>query len=341
LELKYLPVIESALNPKAVSRAGATGLWQFMLETGKRYGLKVNSLVDERRDPVKASYAAARYLRDLYKIFGDWNLVIASYNAGPERINKAIHRAGGETDYWKIYPYLPKETRGYVPAFIAANYVMTYYCDHNICPMETDLPAKSDTILVDRDIHLSQIANVIDIDIDLLKELNPQYRKDLINGRSGLTDVRLPAQYLGVFIDMQDSICNYNADQLIAKRAEVAIEDAPTPTRSSSYRSSRSYSDNNSYSRHSRSSRHRDNNVSTYNSRGKGKHKGREDNEEKGKGKGKKKKGRNAEPSSVTVKKGESLDKIAKKNHTTVSELKKKNKIKGDKIKPGQKIKVK
>lgn len=341
LELKYLPVIESALNPKAVSRAGATGLWQFMLETGKRYGLKVNSLVDERRDPVKASYAAARYLRDLYKIFGDWNLVIASYNAGPERINKAIHRAGGETDYWKIYPYLPKETRGYVPAFIAANYVMTYYCDHNICPMETDLPAKSDTILVDRDIHLSQIANVIDIDIDLLKELNPQYRKDLINGRSGLTDVRLPAQYLGVFIDMQDSICNYNADQLIVKRAEVAIEDAPTPTRSSSYHSSRSYSDNNSYSRHSRSSRHRDNNVSTYNSRGKEKHKGREDNGEKGKGKGKKKKGRNAEPSSVTVKKGESLDKIAKKNHTTVSELKKKNKIKGDKIKPGQKIKVK
>ncbi|MBR4368594.1 MAG: transglycosylase SLT domain-containing protein [Prevotella sp.] len=341
LELKYLPVIESALNPKAVSRVGATGLWQFMLETGKRYGLKVNSLVDERRDPVKASDAAARYLRDLYKIFGDWNLVIASYNAGPERINKAIHRAGGETDYWKIYPYLPKETRGYVPAFIAANYVMTYYCDHNICPMETDLPAKSDTILVDRDIHLSQIANVIDIDLDLLKELNPQYRKDLINGRSGLTDVRLPAQYLGVFIDMQDSICNYNADQLIAKRAEVAIEESSAPTKSSSYRSSRSYSDNNSYSRSSRSSRHRESYATTYNSKGKGRHKGREEKEERGKGKGKKKKGRNAEPSAVTVQKGESLDKIAKKNHTTVKELKKKNNIKGDKIKPGQKIKVK
>ena len=310
-------------------------------ETGKRYGLKVNSLVDERRDPVKASYAAARYLRDLYKIFGDWNLVIASYNAGPERINKAIHRAGGETDYWKIYPYLPKETRGYVPAFIAANYVMNYYCDHNICPMETDLPAKSDTILVDRDIHLSQIANVIDIDLDLLKELNPQYRKDLINGRSGLTDVRLPAQYLGVFIDMQDSICNYNADQLIAKRAEVAIEESSAPTKSSSYRSSRSYSDSNSYSRSSRNSRHRESYATTYNSKGKGRHKGREEKEERGKGKGKKKKGRNAEPSAVTVQKGESLDKIAKKNHTTVKELKKKNNIKGDKIKPGQKIKVK
>ena len=131
LELKYLPIIESALNPKAVSRVGATGLWQFMLTTGKQYGLQVNSLVDERRDPVKSSYAAARYLSDLYNIFGDWNLVIAAYNCGPANINKAIHRANGEKDYWQIYPYLPKETRGYVPAFIAANYIMTYYSQHN------------------------------------------------------------------------------------------------------------------------------------------------------------------------------------------------------------------
>ena len=121
LELKYLPVIESALNPTAVSRVGATGLWQFMLATGKRYGLKVNSLVDERRDPVKASYAAAHYLSDLYKIYDDWNLVIAAYNCGPDKVNQAIHRAKGNADYWNIYPYLPKETRGYVPAFIAAN----------------------------------------------------------------------------------------------------------------------------------------------------------------------------------------------------------------------------
>ena len=132
LELKYLPVIESALNPKAVSRVGATGLWQFMLTTGKQYGLNVNSLVDERRDPVKSSYAAAHYLSDLYKIYGDWNLVIAAYNCGPDNINKAIHRSKGVRDYWQIYPYLPKETRGYVPAFVAANYIMTYYCEHNI-----------------------------------------------------------------------------------------------------------------------------------------------------------------------------------------------------------------
>ena len=173
LELKYLPIIESALNPKAVSRVGATGLWQFMLTTGKQYGLQVNSLVDERRDPVKSSYAAARYLSDLYKVFGDWNLVIAAYNCGPANINKAIHRANGEKDYWQIYPYLPKETRGYVPAFIAANYIMTYYSQHNICPMTTRLPAQTDTIMVNRNIHLEQVAEVVGINIDLLRSLNP------------------------------------------------------------------------------------------------------------------------------------------------------------------------
>ena len=135
LELKYLPIIESALNPSAVSHAGAVGLWQFMITTGKQYGLEVTSLIDERRDPVKASYAAARYLRDLYDIFGDWSLAIAGYNCGPNNITKAIKRAGGIKDYWTIYPYLPAETRGYVPAFIAANYIMNYYCDHNICPV--------------------------------------------------------------------------------------------------------------------------------------------------------------------------------------------------------------
>ena len=140
LELKYLPIIESALNPKAVSHVGATGLWQFMLATGKQYGLEVNSLVDERCDIVKSSYAAAHYLSDLYRIFGDWNLVIAAYNAGPDNINKAIHRAKGERDYWKIYPYLPRETRGSEPAVIAATYIMTYSCEHNLCPMTATLP---------------------------------------------------------------------------------------------------------------------------------------------------------------------------------------------------------
>ncbi len=225
LELKYLPVIESALNPTAVSRVGATGLWQFMLVTGKHYGLTVNSLIDERRDPVKSSYAAAHYLSDLYKIFGDWNLVIASYNCGPDQVNKAIHRSKGERDYWQIYPYLPKETRGYVPAFIAANYIMTYYCEHNICPMTTRLPAKTDTVMLGRNVHFEQIAAVCNIDIEQLRSLNPAYRRDMIPGQTAMSPVRLPQTEVGKFLNNEDSIYSYRADELFAKRTEVEVND--------------------------------------------------------------------------------------------------------------------
>ena len=229
LELKYLPIIESALNPKAVSRVGATGLWQFMIGTGKQYGLQVNSHVDERRDPVKSSYAAARYLSDLYKVFGDWNLVIAAYNCGPENINKAIHRAKGEKDYWRIYPYLPKETRGYVPAFIAANYIMTYYSQHNICPMTTRLPAKSDTVMISKNVHLEQVAEVVGINIDLLRSLNPMYRRDVIPGASEPLPLRLPLTEVSKFIDMEDSVYTYKVDELLNKRSEVEVrDDVPT-----------------------------------------------------------------------------------------------------------------
>ena len=229
LELKYLPVIESALNPKAVSRVGATGLWQFMLVTGKQYGLEVNSLVDERRDPVKASYAAAHYLSDLYKVFGDWSLVIASYNCGPGNINKAIHRAGGVKDYWQIYPYLPRETRGYVPAFIAANYVMTYYSAHNICALRTKLPLKTDTVVVNRNVHLQQIAAVLDLDLDMLRTLNPEYRRDVVPGLTKPSAIKLSQNDVTRFIDNQDSIYNYNASELLSKRDEVAVpDDLPT-----------------------------------------------------------------------------------------------------------------
>lgn len=237
LELKYLPIIESALNPKAVSRVGATGLWQFMLSTGKQYGLNVNSLVDERRDPQRASLAAARYLRDLYKIFGDWNLVIAAYNCGPENINKAIHRAQAANkdsvanvkDYWNIYPYLPKETRGYVPAFIAANYIMTYYSLHNICPMNTRLPAKSDTVMVQRNVHLEQVAEVVGINIDLLRSLNPMYRRDVVPGATAPSPLRLPQTEVGKFIDLEDSVYNYKASELLSNRLEVEVnDDVPT-----------------------------------------------------------------------------------------------------------------
>ena len=252
LELKYLPVIESALNPKATSHAGAAGLWQFMVATGKQYGLEVNSLVDERRDTIKSSYAAAQYLKDLYKIFNDWSLVIAAYNCGPENINKAIHRAGGEADYWKIYPYLPRETRGYVPAFIAANYVMNYYCEHNICPMRTTLPAKTDTIIVNRDVHFKQIADVCGIDIEELRTLNPQYRRDIVNGSNKPSVVRMPATVTNTFIANEDSIYNYQTEALFARRSLVEVD----RTSSSSY-TRKSSTKRKSYSKKRRSRRSR------------------------------------------------------------------------------------
>lgn len=306
LELKYLPVIESALNPTAVSRVGATGLWQFMIGTGKRYGLEVNSLIDERRDPVKSSYAAAHYLSDLYKIFDDWSLVIAAYNCGPDKVNKAIHRAKGSADYWNIYPYLPKETRGYVPAFIAANYIMNYYCDHNICPMVTELPLKTDTVVVNKDLHLEQIAQVLNINIQHLRNLNPQYRRDIVNGLNKPMTVRLPATLIGSFIDQEDSIYNFKTDELLLKRSVVEVnQEEPKVSRRSYYSSRHRSSATHSKSRKSRSRKSK---------RG----------------------GRN-----VTIKSGDTLSEIAERNHTTVAKLRKLNKISGNHIRAGKKLKVK
>lgn len=300
LELKYLPVIESALNPNAVSRVGATGLWQFMLATGKRYGLEVNSLVDERRDPVLSSYAAAHYLSDLYKIFGDWNLVIAAYNCGPEAINKAIHRSKGEKDYWQIYPYLPRETRGYVPAFIAANYIMTYYCEHNICPMTAELPSKTDTVMVNRDLHLEQVAKVLDVDMQQLKSLNPQYRRNIVNGSTKPSALRLPEMLVNTFIDREDSVYAYNSEELLSKRTEVAVNDE-TP----SYTPKRRFTSGRSRSRNSRS------------------------------------RGRNSRGRKITIRQGDTLSEIAARNNTTVKKLKRLNKISGNSIRAGKKLRVK
>lgn len=306
LELRYLPIIESALNPKAVSRVGATGLWQFMLTTGRQYGLEVNSLVDERRDPTKASYAAARYLRDLYRVFGDWNLVIAAYNCGPGNVDKAIHRAqaarrdsaANVKDYWHIYPYLPRETRGYVPAFIAANYIMTYYSLHNICPLRTRLPQKTDTIVVNQDLHLAQVAGVLGTDIDMLRSLNPQYRRDIVPGHTKPSALKLPLSDVSRFIDNQDSIFAFNAAELLTKRSEVAInDDAPTFT------SKRKTTTRRSTARRGRSTASR--------SRG------------------------------VTVRRGDTLSAIARRNGTTVAKLRKLNGIRGNNIQAGKKIRVK
>lgn len=333
LELKYLPVIESALEPKAKSPAGAVGLWQFMLATGKRYDLKVNSLIDERQDPYKSSWAAARYLRDLYKIYRDWNLVIAAYNCGPTNVNKAIHRANGVRDYWTIYPYLPSETRGYVPAFIAANYIMNYYCEHNICPMKTKIPITTDTVTIMRDLHMQQVAELCNIDVEAIQALNPQYRTQLIPGSSGPMTLRLPTETLNTFIDLKDSVYNYRVDELLTRRSCVEVDDrldnrsvaskrraARQQSASESSSSSRSSASKSSSRKLSRSSSSKSSSRSSKSSR-------------------KSKKVKSS--ASATVRKGDTLIEIAHRNGTTVEKLKKKNKIKGNMIKPGQKLKVK
>ena len=321
LELKYLPVIESALNPKAVSRAGAGGLWQFMPATAKQYGLTINSLVDERRDPVKSSYAAAHLLSDFYRIFGDWNLVIAAYNCGPQNIKKAIQRhraAKGRTedetitaedkDYWQLYPYLPAETRGYVPAFIAANYIMTYYCEHNICPMTTTLPMQTDTVVVTKNVHLGQIAGALGIDIEQLRALNPEYRHDVVPGLTKASAIKMTVADVGNFIDHEDSVYNYRATEYLTKRAVADVND-DVPTFSRSRRSA--YNHRNG--RRGRNAR---------NARGA-------------------RASRNSGGTSVTVRKGQTLSEIAKRNGTTVAKLKQLNGIKGSNIQAGKKLRVK
>ena len=225
LELKYLPVIESALNPVAVSRMGATGLWQFMLRTGKEYNLEVNSLVDERRDPYKSTDAAARYLKDLHQIYGDWNLVIAAYNCGPGNVNKAIARSGGKRDYWDIYYNLPRETRGYVPVFIAANYVMNYNDDHNICHQESSSDLMSlDTVHVTEEIHFKQISEVLDIPIEDIRRYNPQFKRDIIPGNHKPYTLVLPAKQMYAYISKSDIIKNHNSSLYLTNRMQTLTD---------------------------------------------------------------------------------------------------------------------
>ena len=290
LELKYLPVIESALRPTATSRVGAAGLWQFMPATGRRYGLLINTLVDERRDPIKSSEAAAHYLSDLYNMFGDWGLAIAAYNCGERNIMKAIIRSGNpeNPDFWTIYNYLPHETRGYVPAFIAANYIMTYYYEHGIEPRESTLPDEVDTVLVLADIHLDRVASVCNMDINDLKILNPQYRRNIVPASNTLC---LPVDAVEPYLNYENTVYSGNISGL--RRTVVADLPQYEPSKSR-YRKGR---------------------------------KGR--------------RGSSSGSKSVTARKGDSLSAIARRSGTTVAQLKKLNGMKGDKIRSGQKIRVK
>ena len=227
LELKYLPIIESALNPNAVSPAGAAGLWQFILSTGRGMGLEINSLVDERRDTYKASQKAAEFLKSLYNTYNDWSLAIAAYNCGPGNVNKAIRRAGGgKKDYWEIYNYLPKETRGYVPAFIAAAYVMNYHNEHGISSALAKKPLLTDTVHVSRRINFKQIADVIDLDINAIEALNPQYRKNIIPGSPNKPyALILPSKQIYSYVMSENTIGTYEADKYaVRETAEPGVK---------------------------------------------------------------------------------------------------------------------
>lgn len=233
-ELKYLPIIESALDPDAVSRAGATGLWQLMLPTARGLGMEVNTLVDERRDPIRSTEAATKFLRQLYDIYNDWSLAIAAYNCGPGNVNKALRRAGAsennpeKKDFWAIYPYLPRETRGYVPGFIAATYVMTYYNKHNISPALAKRPILTDSVHVNRRVHFQQISDILQIPVEELKILNPQYRQQVIPGDIREYSLVLPANQIYSYIISEDAIVEHDANKYARREiVEPASETSP------------------------------------------------------------------------------------------------------------------
>ena len=320
LELKYLPVVESAFDPMATSRVGAAGLWQFMVPTAKHYGLTVNSLLDERRDPIKSSQAAARYLKDLYKSFGDWTLAIAAYNCGRNNVLKAIKRAGGARDYWAIYPYLPRETRGYVPAFIAANYVMNYYCDHKIPPMKTIAPAETDTVTVSRNLYLAQVAAACNLDVETVQAMNPQYRAGVVPGNSQPCALRLPVQSIDRFLQLGDSIYNVAPAAEVAERREE-VEPAELTAQP--------------------------NNTTTRQSRRQALAEERRERRERraaAAAERKKRKSKRAhaeESSEVDIRQGDTLSEIARRNNTTVEKLQKINNLNGSAIRAGKKLRVK
>jgi len=230
LELKAMAVIESALNPVAVSRVKAKGMWQFMYATARRYGLEMTSYVDERFDPVKSAHAAARYMRDSYLIYGDWALAIASYNCGPGNVNKAIRRSGGGKDFWEIYRYLPRETRGYVPSFIAALYMMTYYSEHHLRPVPANLSANLDTLHISRMLHFDQVVHFTGIPKEQLKYYNPQYLHEIIPGQAEHPYIlRMPYNYVTRFVENEDQVYRYKDTVYFSPAAVKQIKEGAAP----------------------------------------------------------------------------------------------------------------
>ena len=284
LELKYMAIIESALNPLAVSRVGATGMWQFMHSTARNYGLRIDSYIDERMDPVASVDAAARYLRDAYRIFGDWSLAISSYNCGSGNVNKAIKRSG-RRDFWSIYPYLPRETRGYVPAMVGAMYAINYAKEYGLEPIPVQIPAHVDTFMVNKNVHFRQISEVLGIPIDDLRDLNPQYYKDIVPGAQGRQVLRLPFNYSNAFLDMQDSIYRYKSAEMFSGSVDDGRNSRPAVKPAA-------------------------------------------------------RSGSGTQWVYYKVRRGDNLGKIARKHHTTISNLKKWNNLRNDRIREGQRLKV-
>ena len=304
-ELRYLPIIESGLNATATSFAGARGLWQFMIGTGNHYGLKSNNYIDERLDPIKSTEAAVRYLKDLYKMFNNWELAIASYNCGPGNVKKAIIRSGGSTDFWKIYDWLPAETRGYLPAFIAANYAMTFYNDHGIAPMTPKVPITTDTIHVNKNLHFNQIVEVCGIDIEEIRALNPQYLKDIIPGANETYVLRLTNESITKFVEKEDVVYKHNVDKYFPPAdIEKMLNDAKL---FASKRSSKSSSD------------------SKDDKKGK-----------KGKNSKNSKNGKNGKLIKYKIKPGDTLGGIAIKYDVTVKQIMKWNNMKDTRIRDGK-----
>ncbi len=294
-ELKYLACIESALRQNAYSPARAAGLWQFIPATGIMQGLEVNSYIDERYDLYKSTDAACKFLKKLYNKFDDWHLAIAAYNCGPGNIDKAIARSGGHRTFWEIYNYLPQETRAYVPFFIAATYVMTYHCEHGLCGSVTDIPVECDTVMVNRMVHFEQIAHCLNLPMEVVESLNPQYIRDIVPGSPEKPhSITLPANKAISFLERQDSIFAYKAETLLPRNGRITE-------------------------------------VST-----RGRH-----NEYVRQGGNRGSSGSTASSGRIyTVRKGESLGSIARKHHTTSTKIKKLNKLRSDRIHPGQKLRL-